>query len=72
MEDFYNSLNPVQKIFLFSAVVGGVIFIVRMVLMLTGLGDHDVQDGHFDYSDAHADADTSFKLFSLHGLTGFS
>ena len=71
MEAFYNSLSPVQKIFLFSAVVGGVIFIVRMILMLAGLGDHDVHDGGFDHADAHDSADTSFKLFSLHGLTGF-
>jgi membrane protein implicated in regulation of membrane protease activity len=68
MEAFYNSLSPVQKIFLFSAVLGGVIFILRMILMLVGMGDHDFND---DISDAHADADASFKLFSLHGLTGF-
>jgi membrane protein implicated in regulation of membrane protease activity len=71
MDEFYNSLSPVQKFFLFSAVVGGAIFIVRMILMLAGLGGHDVHDGQFDYSDTHADADASFKLFSLHGLTGF-
>jgi membrane protein implicated in regulation of membrane protease activity len=71
MEAFYNSLSPVQKFFLFSAVVGGAIFIVRMILMLAGLGGHDIHDGQFDYSDTHADADASFKLFSLHGLTGF-
>jgi membrane protein implicated in regulation of membrane protease activity len=71
MEAFYNSLSPVQKFFLFSAVVGGVIFIVRMILMLAGVSGHELHDGHFDYSDSHGDADTSFKLFSLHGLTGF-
>ncbi len=68
MEAFYNSLSPVQKIFLFSAVLGGIIFILRMVLMLVGMGDHDL---HHDMSDVHGDADASFKLFSLHGLTGF-
>jgi membrane protein implicated in regulation of membrane protease activity len=71
MEAFYNSLSPVQKFFLFSAVVGGAIFILRMIMMIFGLGGHDVHDGQFDYSDTHADADASFKLFSLHGLTGF-
>ncbi len=71
MESFYNSLSPVQKFFLFCAAVGGGIFIIRMIMMLTGLGSHDVHDGQFDYSDTHADADASFKLFSLHGLTGF-
>jgi membrane protein implicated in regulation of membrane protease activity len=71
METFYNSLSPVQKFFLFSAVVGGAIFIVRMIMMLAGIGGHDMHDGQFDYSDTHTDADASFKLFSLHGLTGF-
>lgn len=71
MEAFYNSLSPVQKIFLFSAVLGGAVFILRMILMIAGLGDHDLHDGDFSLSDSHADADTSFKLFSLHGLTGF-
>ena len=68
METFYNSLSPVQKLFLFSAVLGSVVFILRMILMLAGMGDHDFHD---DVSDVHVDADASFKLFSLHGLTGF-
>jgi membrane protein implicated in regulation of membrane protease activity len=71
MEAFYNSLSPVQKFFLFSAVAGGAIFIIRMIMMLAGVGGHDVHDGQFDYSVTHADSDASFKLFSLHGLTGF-
>jgi membrane protein implicated in regulation of membrane protease activity len=71
MEAFFNSLSPVQKVFLFSAVLGGVIFVLRMILMIAGMGDHDLHDGMSDISDTHADADTSFKLFSLHGLTGF-
>jgi hypothetical protein len=71
MEAFYNSLSPVQKFFLFSALVGGAVFVLRMIMMLAGLGSHDIHDGHFDYSDTHSDADASFKLFSLHGLTGF-
>ena len=50
---------------------------LRMILMLIGLGDHDAHDGHFDHVDAHGehmdghDADTSFTLFSLHGMTSF-
>lgn len=71
MEAFYNSLSPVQKVFLFCALVGGIIFVLRMVLMVMGLGDHDVHDGGLDHVDGHGDSDVSFKLFSLHGLTCF-
>ncbi len=71
MEAFYNSLSPVQKVFLFCALVGGIIFVVRIVLMAIGISDHDVDDGSLDHIDGHGDSDTSFKLFSLHGLTCF-
>ena len=76
MEAFYSSLSPVQKLFLFCALLGGIIFILRMILMLFGLGDHDIHDGDFDHggfdhADGHGDSDASFKLFSIQGLTGF-
>ena len=72
MEAYFNSLSAVQKVFLFCALLGGIIFVLRMILMLAGFGDHGVHDGHVDFSDTHdGDADSSFKLFSLHGLTGF-
>ena len=71
MEAFYSSLSAVQKVFLFCALVGGIIFVLRMILMVIGLGDHDVHDGGLDHVDGHGDSDVSFKLFSLHGLTCF-
>ncbi len=71
MEAYYSSLSAVQKVFLFCALLGGVVFILRMIMMMAGFGDHDIHDGHVDFSDSHGDADASFKLFSLHGLTGF-
>jgi membrane protein implicated in regulation of membrane protease activity len=72
MKEFYTALSAIQKFFLFCAVLGGIIFVIRMVFMTAGLGGHDVHDGGgFDHAEAHSDSDTSFKLFSLHGLTGF-
>ena len=71
MEAFYSSLSPVQKVFLFCALVGGIICVLRMILMVIGLGDHVVHDGGLDHVDGHGDSDVSFKLFSLHGLTCF-
>ena len=71
MEAFYSSLSPLQKVFLFCAFVGGIVFVIRMILMVAGLGDHDAHDGGLDHADGHGDSDVSFKLFSLHGLTCF-
>lgn len=71
MEAFYSSLSPIQKVFLFCALVGGIIFVIRVILMVIGLADHDVHDGGLDHVGGHGDSDVSFKLFSLHGLTCF-
>jgi len=83
MQAFFASLSPVQKVFLFCAITGGIVFILRIALMLFGLGDHDFDMDHgdfdhvdfdhgdFDHPDDHLDSDSSFKLFSLQGLTGF-
>jgi membrane protein implicated in regulation of membrane protease activity len=72
MQEFYATLSPLQKFFLFCALLGGVVFMIRIVLMVAGLGGHDIHDGSgLAHADAHSDSDSSFKLFSLHGLTGF-
>lgn len=66
------ALTVIELIFWASAVAGGVVFILRTVMMLVGFGaDHD---GDLDVSpDGHTDGDTdiSFKLLSIQGLTAF-
>lgn len=85
MGAFFESLNAVEKIFFICAVLGGVMFILRLLLSLFG-GDHhdadmggdvhggfdvhDVQDVQ-DVHDGHHDSDASFKILSLQGLTAF-
>lgn len=73
---FFDSLSPLEKVFFFSAAVGGVLFILRMILLLVG-GHHDGDpgmdmhgdmDGHHGH---HHDSDASFKVLSLQGLTAF-
>lgn len=81
MGAFFESLNAVEKIFFICAVLGGVMFILRLLLSLFG-GHHDADmggDAHggfdvHDVQDAHGghhDSDASFKILSLQGLTAF-
>lgn len=57
--------------FLYSAVAGGALFVVQLVLSAMGAGDADLDlGGHHDVS-GHTSADTAFKLLSLQGLTAF-
>lgn len=65
-------LTGLEIFFLVSAAIGGGIFFVRLVIQLAGgVGDADaeIEPGHGDVE--HADADASFKLLSLQGLTAF-
>ena len=53
-----------------SAIIGGLLFLLRAVAFLFGGGDIDGDfDGDFDAS--HGDTDASFNLLSLQGLSAF-
>ena len=82
---FLSDMNGLEKIFAVCAIVGGVLFIIRLVLQFMG-GDFDADaadgldgldgvDG-LDGADADfdveiGDTDYSFKLISFQGLTAF-
>ena len=70
MDDF----NSLEKVFAFCAMVGGGLFMVRMVLLFIG-GDSDIDiDGDVDTdfdSDTASDTDISFRFLSFQGLTAF-
>ncbi|HKJ37919.1 MAG TPA: hypothetical protein VJ972_04030 [Anaerolineales bacterium] len=72
-------LSLIEIIYWVSTIIGGTLFILRTLMMFAGGGLSDDAldtamdtDIHID-SDAsdHADADSSFKLLSLQGLTAF-
>lgn len=72
METWFTDLNSVEMFYLICALLGGTFFVVRLILQIVGLADHDVADFDSDIGDSgHADADSSFKLLTLHGLTSF-
>ena len=82
MIEWFLSLTAMDKVFLICALVGGLLFLVRVVMMFLGgdAGDGEV-DVHVDtaavdadvHVDGHdvADSDSAFKLLSLQGITAF-
>lgn len=76
-----NGLSWIEIIYWASTIIGGTLFILRAAMMLLGGGLSDGIDagldldlnGDFDadISGDHTDADVSFKLISIQGLTSF-
>lgn len=70
-------LALIEVIYWASIIIGGTLFILRLGLMLFGGGlsddglDSAVDAGHAGVTGDHADADISFKLLSVQGLTSF-
>jgi len=72
MEGAVTDLSGLELFFLICAFLGGVMLLVRVVLQLVGGNsdvDTDIDVGHADV--VHADADVSFRLLTLQGLTAF-
>ena len=68
-----DNYTGLEKFFAVCAVIGGILFLIRLILQFVG-GDSDV-DGDFDAdidTDVDADdSDISFKVLSFQGLTAF-
>jgi len=86
MSSFIAGLSVLEKIYLACAVFGGGFFILRTILMLTGIGDTDTDAdaGDFDHADVdhedhfedldhgdHGHGDSGLKLLTVQGLTAF-
>jgi membrane-bound ClpP family serine protease len=65
--------SGLEILFLICAAIGGGLFVSRFILQLAGAHDAgvdtDLEVGHADVD--HLDADVSFKLLTLQGLTAF-
>jgi hypothetical protein len=70
-------LSVIEVIYWASTIIGGTLFILRlgMMLLVGGINDDALDSaldaGDMDVAGDHADADTSFKLLSVQGLTSF-
>ena len=61
-----------HNFFLFSAGLGGALFLVQLVLSAIGAGDADIDlGGSHAGSTGHTSSDTAFKLLSVQGLAAF-
>lgn len=72
MQGTLTGLAGIDLVFVLCAAFGSLLFVVRFVAQLFGV--HDGGDAAIDVGNAdvvHADADVSFKLLSLQGLTAF-
>ncbi|HSL42548.1 MAG TPA: hypothetical protein VK897_03890 [Anaerolineales bacterium] len=72
-----SGLTWIEIIYWASTIIGGTLFILRLIMLFVGgdVGDHSA-DSAFDAagdmaSGDHVDADISFKLLSVQGLTSF-
>lgn len=65
--------SGLELFFIICAVIGGGLFIVRFLIQFVGgsdtASDTDLEVGHADVN--HVDADVSFKLLTIQGLTAF-
>jgi hypothetical protein len=73
MNNWYSDLSTLDRVFVFCAFIGILLFIARLILQIFG-GDHETDSGDGgdlgDLGDGH-DTDVSFKFMSLHGVTIF-
>jgi len=85
MEEWWGSLSELQKVFAYFAIPATLVLIIQSVLVLFGIGHHDVEAGHggmdvgHGYADAghvhaghdHGEISDGFALFSIRGLVAF-
>jgi membrane protein implicated in regulation of membrane protease activity len=72
-----SGLTWIEIIYWASTIIGGTLFILRLVMMFIGgsMGDGGldapIDTGDLDIAGDHASADISFQLMSVQGLTSF-
>jgi membrane protein implicated in regulation of membrane protease activity len=63
MMEWFASHNGLEQVFLLSAIVGGLILVLRLILMVAGLDHHG--------ADVHIDSDAGFQALTIQGLSAF-
>lgn len=67
-----SDLSGMEMFFMFCAIVGGGVFILRSVMIFAGLGGDDMAlDADAVDVDIGDDSAADFKMVSVHGLTAF-
>jgi len=63
MMEWFASHNSIEQLFLLSGIAGGIILVLRMLLMIVGLDHHG--------TDVHVDSDAGFQALTIQGLSSF-
>jgi membrane protein implicated in regulation of membrane protease activity len=87
MIDFIKGLTSFEKLFFYLAFLGGIVFVIRLLMVLIGGSLHDGDgdmdsaadmaadgiDSHMDgaINSDHHDTDASFKIFTIQGMSTF-
>ncbi len=71
MIEWFEELSRLERAFAISALIGALLFIIRIGFTMIGMGDSDMDVGDVDGVDGIGDGDASFSLVSVHGVTSF-
>jgi membrane protein implicated in regulation of membrane protease activity len=63
MIEWFATHNGLEQLFLLSAIVGGLILFLRLILMIAGLDHHG--------GDVHVDSDAGFQALTIQGISAF-
>lgn len=63
MVEWFASHNGLEQVFLLSAIVGGLILVLRLILLVAGLDHHGTE--------VHLDSDAGFQALTIEGLSAF-
>lgn len=63
MIEWFASHNGLEQLFLLGGIVGGLILVLRLILMIAGLDHHG--------TDLHMDSDAGFQALSIQGISAF-
>jgi membrane protein implicated in regulation of membrane protease activity len=64
MMDWIASHNGIEQLFLLCAAIGGLVLLIRLILMIVGI------DHHGD-ADVHLDSDAGFQALTIQGVSSF-
>lgn len=62
MIEWFSAHNGLEQLFLLGGIVGGLILVLRLILMVAGLDHH---------GDVHMDSDSGFQALSIQGISAF-
>jgi len=66
MTEWFAAHSGIEQMFLLCALFGGVILILRLILTVIGIDDHD---GGFDAH--HTSSDAGFQILTIQGISSF-